>query len=171
MPSRKPTCLMLTATFPAEELWWHEFVTILIEIGGLMKQLTILLALLLFVISAASVAEDAPLPEPTQNPTAAYRLFRTQNIYTLLKLDTRTGLVWQVQWGTDDDHRFVAPISSTPLIPLGKTSHPTILKAGRFTMSPTSNIFTFLLLDQENGRTWQVQWNSDEKQRFVTAIP
>ena len=77
-----------------------------------MKRMTILLLLCVFVIPAA--ADDVPMPEPTQNPDATYRLFRTQNIYTLLKLDTRTGQVWQVQWGADDDHRFVVAINSAP---------------------------------------------------------
>lgn len=133
-----------------------------------MKRMTILLLLCVFVIPAA--ADDVPMPEPTQNPDATYRLFRTQNIYTLLKLDTRTGQVWQVQWGADDDHRFVVAINRDTLILAGTTQHPTILTPGRFTLSPTANIYTFMLLDQEDGRTWQLQWG-DEKHRFILALP
>ncbi len=134
-----------------------------------MKRMRILLALLLFVIPVAA-ADDVPLPEPTQNPDATYRLFRTENIYTQLRLDTRTGQIWQVQWGPDDDHRFVLPINRTLLLPTGTTEHPTVIKPGRFTLSPTANIHTFVLLDQENGRTWTVQWGND-KERFIVAIP
>jgi hypothetical protein len=133
-----------------------------------MKRLMIVLLLLLLVISAAA-SDDSPLPEPTQNPDAIYRIFRTQNIYTLLRLDTRTGIVWQVQWG-DGDHRFIVPISKTVLLPAGTTANPTVLKPGRFTLSPTKNIYTFVLLDQDDGRTWQVQWGT-EKERFVAEIP
>ena len=133
-----------------------------------MKRMTILLALLLFVIPVS--ADDIPLPEPAQNPDATYRLFRTQNVYTLLKLDTRTGQVWQVQWGVDENHRFTVPINHALLVPTGTTEHPTVLKPGRFTLSPTPNIYTFMLLDQDDGRTWQVQWGED-KQRLIIAIP
>jgi hypothetical protein len=133
-----------------------------------MKRLTLLLALLLFAIPAFA-GDDMPLPEPTQNPDAAYRLFRTLNIYTLLKLDTRTGQVWQVQWG-DENHRFIVPINIDVLVPAGTTARPAILKPGRFTLSPTANIYAFILLDQEDGRTWQIQWGA-EKQRFIWALP
>jgi hypothetical protein len=120
-------------------------------------------ALLLFAIPA--LAQDN-VPEPTQNPDATYRLFRTQNIYTLLKLDTRTGVVWQVQWG-DEQHRFTVPIHRTLLLPVGSAEHPTIAKPGRFTLNPTANIHTFLLLDQEDGRTWQIQWGGDGERSIV----
>jgi len=133
-----------------------------------MKRIRVLLLLCVCVIPA--VADDSPMPEPTQNPDATYRLFRTQNIYTLLKLDTRTGQVWQVQWGMDDNQRFVLPINRDTLVPAGTTQHPAIFTPGRFTLSPTANIYTFMLLDQQEGRTWQIQWG-DEKHRFILPIP
>ena len=48
----------------------------------------ILLTLCLSFVPAVA-QNDAPFPEPTQNPDATFRVFRTQNIFTLLKLDTR----------------------------------------------------------------------------------
>ncbi len=131
-----------------------------------MKQMVLFLATLLLL--AVPVLAQDNIPEPTQNPNASYRLFRTQNIYTLLKLDTRTGQVWQVQWG-DEQHRFIVPISRTVLLPPSSTEHPTILEPGRFTLSPTANIHTFLLLDQEDGRTWQIQWGGDGE-RFILPV-
>ena len=133
-----------------------------------MKRIMILLVLVLSVIS--SVGQEAPLPEPTQNPDVPFRLFRTKNIYTSLKLDTRFGLIWQVQWALDNDHSLVAPINREILVSLGTPQHPLTPKSGRFTLYPTENIYTFVLLDQEDGRTWQVQWG-DEKQRAIFALP
>ena len=127
----------------------------------------LLFATALVLFAALTPAQDN-IPEPTQNPNAIFRLFRTQNIYALLKLDTRTGQIWQVQWG-DEQHRFVLPINRTILLPPGSTEHPTILEPGRFTLSPTANIYTFLLLDQKDGRTWQIQWGEDA-QRFIVPI-
>lgn len=68
--------------------------------------------------------------EPTQSPTAPYRLFKTKNIYTFLKLDTRTGKIWQVQWSADEN-RFTVPLNTNVLVAEGK--------AGRFTLYPTTN--------------------------------
>jgi len=87
-------------------------------------------------------------------------LFNTTNVYTFLKLDTRSGQLWQVQWG-DEDHRFADIINSRPLVSDGKP--------GRFTLYPTENIYTFLLLDQVTGHTWHVQWGKP-KERFVLPI-
>jgi hypothetical protein len=92
------------------------------------------------------------------------------NIYTLLKLDTRTGQIWQLQWSTDDNNRSTVPVNRSVLLPAGTPDHPTILKPGRFTLSPTANVYTFVLLDVEDGRTWQVQWG-DTAHRFIIAIP
>ena len=71
-----------------------------------MKFPLLLLPLLLLVVPL--FAQDVLVPEPTQSTNVPYRLFRTRNIYTFLKLDTRTGRIWQVQWGTDKDHEFSA---------------------------------------------------------------
>jgi len=116
------------------------------------RKLVMTLTFLLFV--SLALTEDVRL-EPTQNPDVPYRLFKTQNIYTLLKLDTRFGRIWQVQWG-DKDHRFIAPLNTKPLVLRGKP--------GRFTLYPTSNIYTFILLDQEAGNAWHVQWGNPEDQ-------
>jgi hypothetical protein len=122
-----------------------------------MKRTLLTVTLLLFV--SLVHAEEFRL-EPTQDPQVPYRLFNTQNTYTLLKLDTSTGRIWQVQWG-DKVHRFVEPLNLNALASGGKP--------GRFTLYPTSNIFTFILLDQETGDAWYVQWGK-LLDRFVVHI-
>jgi len=106
----------------------------------------------------AVLGQEDLLPEPAQKVDAPYRLFRTKNIHTFLRLDTRSGQIWHVQWSIEDDKSFLYPLNTLPLSD-GKTT-------GRFTLVPTSNIYNFILLDQEDGRTWQVQWNTDTKKRF-----
>jgi hypothetical protein len=112
------------------------------------------------LLSASMALGQEPRLEPTQNPDAPYRLFSTLNIYTFLKLDTREGRIWQVQWG-DEDHRFTEPLSVNALASGGR--------AGRFTLYPTTNIYTFVLLDQDTGDTWHVQWGKPDE-RFVIHI-
>ena len=127
------------------------------EIMQMKRALSLTATLLVF--TTLVMAEELR-PEPTQNPNAPFRLFNTKNIYTLLKLDTRDGRVWQLQWG-DSEHRLVVAINAKALTPGGKP--------GRYTLYPTSNIFTFMLLDQETGESWQVQWSMKED-RFVVPI-
>jgi len=105
---------------------------------------------------------DNPVLEPTQRTDAPFRLFRTLNIFNFLKLDTRTGQVWQLQWSTQADERLVNVINVKPLAD-GK-------KAGRFTLYPSANIFTFILLDQEDGRQWQIQWGLKTGERLIVEI-
>ncbi|HLH10148.1 MAG TPA: hypothetical protein VKW78_23135 [Terriglobales bacterium] len=126
-----------------------------------MRRLPLLVSAVVLLFSVAAFCTDDNVPEPTQKPDAIYRLYRTLNIYTFLKLDTRTGLVWQLEWGTEDAYRWVSPINLKPL-----TATP---KAGRFTLYPTSNIYNFVLLDQEDGRAWQIQWGKD-KDRVIVPI-
>jgi hypothetical protein len=42
-------------------------------------------------------------------------------------------------------------------------------QSGRFTLYPTKNIHTFILLDQETGDAWHVQWGA-AGDRFVLPI-
>jgi len=93
-----------------------------------------------------------------------YSLYKTKNMYTFLKLDTRTGQIWQVHWSIDEDKsdRIVLPLSTE------KLSLDT--KDGRFDLFPTNNIYTFILLDTIDGKTWQVQWSVEEKNRLVIPI-
>jgi len=119
----------------------------------------LLVAIALCVFASLALAQEPP-PEPTQNPNVPYRLFSTKNIYTFLKLDTREGQLWQVQWG-DKDHRFTNVINSKALVSGGRV--------GRFTLYPTNNIYTFILLDQDTGDAWQVQWGKPED-RFIVPI-
>lgn len=131
----------------------------------MLKQIILLLVTVagtFAVVSPVAAQSQGSIPEPTQRTDVPFRLFKTQNIYTFLKLDTRTGLVWQVQWGEEAGYRWVAAINLKPLAD-GKEN-------GRFTLCPSSNIYTFVLLDQLNGRVWQVQWGTDKDHRFLVPI-
>lgn len=45
-----------------------------------------------------------------------------------------------------------------------------VAKNGRFKLSPTDNIFNFIMVDVIDGRTWQVQWAIEESNRLVLRI-
>jgi len=92
-----------------------------------------------------------------------YRLFPTQNFWTFIKLNTRNGQMWQVQYSTKDDKKEV-PLSLTARVSSEKETN------GRFFLYPTQNMFNFILLDQIDGRVWQVQWSIKAKERKVIPI-
>ena len=99
------------------------------------------------------------------NPNASYRLFPTTNIWTFLKLNTEDGRIWLVQYAINNDaNRFETYLN---LIPLATGSQK---KPGRFTLYPTQNMWTFILLDTINGSTWQVQWSQDADNRGIIPI-
>lgn len=85
----------------------------------------------------------------------------TTSVNVLLRLDTRTGQVWQIQWRNSD----AGSISA-----IGIPILPGELRPGRFTLTPTMNAYNFILLDQEQGAAWRVQWNAEIENRFVTPI-
>ena len=94
-----------------------------------------------------------------------YRMYQTENIYNLLKLDTMTGAIWQVQYEMNNDaDAMQVAIESLPLI-WPSESHP-----GRFALYPTKNMYTFILLDTDTGEVYQVQWNTEPKKRFRMKI-
>ena len=65
-----------------------------------------------------------------------------------------------------DSTQGVIPINDSNLAP---NEEP--FSEGRFTLYPTSNIFSFVLVDQINGSMWRVQWNYEENKRFIERLP
>ena len=41
-----------------------------------------------------------------------YKLYQTENVYTFLQLDTKTGMIEQVQWSLDSDNEGSVTINS-----------------------------------------------------------
>ena len=95
-----------------------------------------------------------------------YKLYNTENIYNLIKLDTATGALWMVQYGMNENvEALVATIDDSSLLDEGD-----LVRAGRFELYPTRNIYTYILLDTEKGITYQVQWYTDPEKRFRIRI-
>lgn len=102
--------------------------------------------------NSSNNSKDTNVKEVTV-PT--YKLFPTSNMWNFLKLDTRKGLVKIVQYSMEGKNRMEVPINYLPLAK-GEKAIP-----GRFNLYPTQNMWTFILLDEVDGRTWQVQWSTD----------
>lgn len=128
---------------------------------------TTLITLLLLVASNFSFAQttsEVPTQIISTDTAVTYRLFSTRNMYTFIKLDTRNGKMWQVQWSNKGkEYRFESTLSNISLVNKDEE------KNGRFFLYPTTNIYTFILLDQVDGRTWQVQWGKEDE-RLVIRI-
>lgn len=129
-----------------------------------MKRILISLIIGLASITAfAQSTSDTPIQNISTDSTVVYRLFSTRNMYTFIKLNTRNGQMSQVQWGTESKYRFETTLSDVSRV--NKEEE----KNGRFFLYPTTNVYNFILLDQINGRAWQVQWGK-EADRTVVPI-
>ena len=100
----------------------------------------------------------------TPKDTTRFKLFETTNMWTFIQLDTATGAMWQIQYDVQGDNRGAVVLSSQDLTNGEQKSN------GRFTLYKTQNMWTFILLDQINGRTWQVQWSQEEGKRGIMTI-
>ena len=100
-----------------------------------------------------------------QNPNAAYEIYRTDNLYNVLKLNTRNGIITQVQIGVNKDStQMETYINDEPLVSIEEQQN------GRFALYPTGNMYNFVLLDRISGQTWQVQWHTKPDYRYITRI-
>lgn len=131
-----------------------------------MKRLSIMLLVLISVWLTNCTNATAPEkenPKEEQQVFFPFKLYPTENMWTFIKLDTRNGRMWQVQYSVKgDDYRFETPLN---LIALSSDS-----TSGRFELYPTQNIYNFVLLDRINGATWQVQWSTEIENQAVIPI-
>ena len=77
-----------------------------------MKKTTLLFILFLTGLMAYSTPEDKPKKQ--NNAAPAFQLFPTTNMWTFIKLDTRNGRMWQVQYDIQGDDRNVHIHSPRP---------------------------------------------------------
>lgn len=93
-----------------------------------------------------------------------YKLYPTDNMWTFLKLDTRTGKIWQVQYSVNSNSYGEVVVNELDL------TYGSNEKAGRFELYPTQNMYNFILLDKKEGFVAQVQWSMDADNRGLVRI-
>lgn len=136
-----------------------------------MKKLLVLLVLMCTAMFGFAQSET-PIQFASQSVTepkegANYKLFPTRNNWTFLKLDTRSGMLWEIQFSIKKEYGYrYEKIISLQMFATGDDAIP-----GRFTIYQTNNYYNYILLDQIDGRCWQVQWDKqDSKNNFVERI-
>ena len=117
------------------------------------------------LFATISYAQSSGRQTPTiVEDIARYKLYSTKNMWTFLKLDTRTGKIWQVQWSTENNKQFEYPLSTVSQVWEDEEVN------GRFELYPTTNNFNFVMLDRINGNTYQVQWSQEKENRLIVPI-
>ena len=131
-----------------------------------MKKQTLFLFLLLGSISlhAQTKSKSNVVDNVKEIQGVNFRLFPTTNMWTFIKLDTRNGLLWQVQYSLNPENRMVTYLNLDRLASVNEEVKD------RFTLYPTQNMYNFILLDQVNGKTWQVQWSTEYANRGIFPI-
>ena len=127
------------------------------------KNLILILMLVAITISAQNNNDNKVYFSPDTNVT--YRLFKTQNMHIFIKLTTSNGTMTLVQFSTSSTRDIMQADLSDIELATG-----TEAKNGRFYLYPTDNFYTFLLLDQIDGRVWQVQWSTNPEDRGIFRI-
>ena len=95
-----------------------------------MKKLSIIFAVFLSFVGSAQT----------------YKLYQTDNINNQLKLNTKTGEVYQVQ---NDGQTILVHYDTTP----------DNEKPNRYILYKTKNMWTYILLDKFSGKLWQCQFS------------
>lgn len=104
-------------------------------------------------------------PTNQQLDVPTYKLYPTENIWTFIKLDTRNGRMWQIHFSlSEEGYQGEKELNPNSLTLTDEEIN------GRFTLTPTKNIYNFILLDQLTGKTYQIQWNDEQLKRFVVPI-
>ena len=121
-----------------------------------MKKVLLLCVFAVFTLIANAQTDIRQTrPDFTQNPNATYRLFPTTNMWIFIKLNTADGRMWLVQYSTTAGDQVEIPLSRI------ERAEESEKKDGRFTLYATQNMYNFILLDQIDGRVWQVQWSTE----------
>ena len=94
-----------------------------------------------------------------------YKIYPTSNMYNFLKLDTKTGQVYRIQWAIEDNKRYETNVSNKYLV-----AYDDAQVNGRFELYATENIYNFILLDKFSGKAWQIQWGFEIENNVIVPI-
>lgn len=92
-----------------------------------------------------------------------FELYPTQNSFNFLKLDKKTGKIYQVQWSLEGEKEFSITLNGIDLSQFSTDGNC-------FKLYPTKNMWQFILLDGASRRAWHVQWGFEEKNRWIKRI-
>lgn len=92
-----------------------------------------------------------------------FELYPTQNSFNFLKLDKKTGKIYQVQWSLEGEEEFSITLNGIDLSQFSTDGNC-------FKLYPTKNMWQFILLNGALGRAWHVQWGFEEKNRWIKRI-
>lgn len=122
-----------------------------------MRKILIAITIVLVFTGQASAQSEIKFKTPPQQRIdVRYRIFDTDNMWTKLLLDSRTGRIWQIAFSVEKEGvRLKLPVNKTSLV------NEKDAKDGRFTLYPTDNMWTFILVDQENGNVYQIGFSID----------
>jgi hypothetical protein len=124
--------------------------------------LVVLVALASSCGSPGGFADDISLECVMSTKNAGDRIFSTSSVWTILQLDTESGRLWQLQLQHADYPHGKTTVNETSLAESGKH--------GPFTLCPTSDMRTYIIVNQDTGRTWQVQLGTKEGEHGITEI-
>lgn len=91
-----------------------------------------------------------------------FKIYPTENIYILLKLDTQTGRIDLIQWAQNSKDEGSVILNGDDLSWYDNLNS--------FELYPTKNIYQFILLDKATGRNWHVQWGTKSSELWIRRI-
>ena len=93
-----------------------------------------------------------------------FKIYKTEDMNTMLELDTKTGVVKQIHWALKSDEEKVYTINPNDL------SESAELGPGVFELYATNNMYQFILINKMNGSKWHIQWGDDKEHRWIRKI-
>lgn len=104
-----------------------------------------------------------PSTTPNNEIANRYCLYKTQNMWTFILVDSFNGMLWQCQYSVKDtENIFSIPINLQPLSYTLKS---------KFTIQPMTSMFQFYLINDDTGDMWKFQWSTKgEEYRWIEKI-
>ena len=91
-----------------------------------------------------------------------YTLHKTDNLHTMLMLDTAKGEISIIQASLDDSEGIF--FHSKSVLEFDSDN------IGRFKLIRTKKMYQFILLDTEAGNVWRAQWGFKKDDNYLTQI-
>ncbi len=113
-------------------------------------------------VYTAYLVDNLVTLEKERTLSERYKIYPTENLYILIKLDTQTGKLDLIQWSLKSKDEFNVTLNASDL--------SVYTNLNSFELYPTKNMYQFILLDKATGRNWHVQWSTKDSERWIRRI-